>query len=176
MRSFWKRPMRIFGPCRSTSTPTARPALRASCRTVVTRRSCSRGVPWEKFRRTTSMPAEIMRLSTAGSLDAGPRVATIFVLRGIASSPAIAAARRGRFYLRPAKWAPAHFALGASLAPSQSRDEGAAQRRFSERSVVVRPRLQHGDRGQGLAFQELEERAAAGRYVGHLVSDAELGD
>ena len=40
-------------------------------------------MPWEKLKRTTSTPAVSMRSSTSGSLEAGPRVATILVLRGM---------------------------------------------------------------------------------------------
>jgi hypothetical protein len=41
----------------------------------------SSALPCEKLSRTTSTPALIMRASTSGELDAGPRVATIFVAR-----------------------------------------------------------------------------------------------
>ncbi len=78
--------MRIFGPCRSTSTPTAWPALRASERTSSTCLRCSVALPCEKFTRTTSSPASIMRESVFGSLEAGPRVATILVRRGMGGS------------------------------------------------------------------------------------------
>jgi hypothetical protein len=41
--------------------------------------SCA--VPCEKFSRTTLTPARIMASSMSGSLEAGPRVATILVAR-----------------------------------------------------------------------------------------------
>src|SRR5262245_52145354 len=76
-------PTRIFGPCRSHRIATVRPVLVAISLTSLARFSWSCAVPWEKLRRTTSTPARTMRSSTAGSLDAGPRVATIFVLRNM---------------------------------------------------------------------------------------------
>ncbi|MNY40412.1 hypothetical protein D3C86_1751550 [compost metagenome] len=42
---------------------------------------CSSGVPWEKFRRATFIPARISCSSTCGELLEGPRVATILVRR-----------------------------------------------------------------------------------------------
>src|SRR5207244_5528416 len=76
-------PTRIFGPCRSHMIATVRPALAESSFTSAARFWWSCAVPCEKLRRTTSIPARIMRSRIAGSLDAGPRVATIFVLRSI---------------------------------------------------------------------------------------------
>lgn len=58
--------------------PTVRPVLRQSSRTSSARARWSSAVPCEKFIRTTSTPARNIRSSTAGSLEAGPRVATIF--------------------------------------------------------------------------------------------------
>lgn len=57
--------------------PTVRPTLRQVSRTSSARASWSAVVPCEKFRRTTSTPARNMRSRTAGSLEAGPSVATI---------------------------------------------------------------------------------------------------
>ena len=74
-------PMRSFGPGRSCSTATWRPARPAAWRTSDAVSACSSAVPWEKFRRATSIPASTMRTSTSGSRDAGPMVATIFVRR-----------------------------------------------------------------------------------------------
>ena len=62
---------------------TVRPTLEAISFTSAARLRWSSPVPCEKLRRTTSTPARIMRSSTAGSLEAGPRVATIFVLRNM---------------------------------------------------------------------------------------------
>jgi hypothetical protein len=50
--------------------------------------SCA--LPWLKFSRTTLTPARIMASNRAGSLEAGPRVATILVAReGMGLSPEI---------------------------------------------------------------------------------------
>ena len=61
---------------------TARPCSVLISRTRRARSMWSAAVPCEKLRRTTSTPARISRASVAGSLHAGPSVATIFVLRG----------------------------------------------------------------------------------------------
>src|SRR6185503_5370511 len=89
-------PTRIFGPCRSQRMATVRPVRVAMSLTSFARFSWSCAVPCEKLRRTTSTPARTMRSSTAGSLEAGPSVATIFVLRSmkdvrtiLADSPAL---------------------------------------------------------------------------------------
>ncbi|MDT4842191.1 hypothetical protein FQZ97_760820 [compost metagenome] len=74
-------PTRIFGPCRSAMMPTSRPARCAASRTRVARSMWSCAVPCEKFSRTTLTPARIIASSRAGSLEAGPRVATILVAR-----------------------------------------------------------------------------------------------
>jgi len=42
---------------------------------------CSSWVPWEKFRRQTLTPAIRSSSIIFGEVDAGPMVATIFVLR-----------------------------------------------------------------------------------------------
>ena len=62
---------------------TSLPTLAAISRTSVARSMWSCAVPCEKFRRTTSTPARMMRSSTSGALDAGPSVATILVARGL---------------------------------------------------------------------------------------------
>src|SRR5262245_46486021 len=62
---------------------TVRPVLVAISLTIAARFRWSSAVPCEKLSRTTSTPARIMRSRTAGSLDDGPRVATIFVLRSM---------------------------------------------------------------------------------------------
>src|SRR3954466_12693316 len=79
-------PTRIFGPCRSHRIATVRPVLVASSFTSDARFSWSCAVPCEKLSRTTSTPARIILSRTAGSEEAGPSVATIFVLRSIARS------------------------------------------------------------------------------------------
>ena len=56
---------------------------RAKERIISARRIWSSAVPWEKFRRTTSRPAAIILSRIFGSSEAGPRVATILVLRCI---------------------------------------------------------------------------------------------
>src|ERR671923_941128 len=80
---FLNLPTRIFGPCRSHMIATVRPTLAATSFTIAPRLGWSSAVPCEKLSRTTSTPARTMRSKIAGSLDAGPRVATIFVLRNM---------------------------------------------------------------------------------------------
>src|SRR5699024_2988247 len=75
--------MRIFGPCKSARIPIARPFSAAATRAASARRRCSSPLPCEKFRRTTLTPASINSPSTPGLSVAGPRVATIFVLRSM---------------------------------------------------------------------------------------------
>src|SRR5262245_60116881 len=82
-------PTRIFGPCRSQRIATVRPVLLAISFTSLARFSWSCAVPCEKLSRTTSTPARTMRSRTAGSLEAGPSVATIFVLRSMKDVPTI---------------------------------------------------------------------------------------
>src|SRR6478735_1251376 len=76
-------PIRSFGPGRSCRIATWRPARPAASRTRRAVSACSSALPWEKFRRATSIPASIMRGKTSGSRDAGPIVATIFVRRSM---------------------------------------------------------------------------------------------
>src|SRR3989344_618266 len=76
-------PTRILGPCRSAMMATSRPARWAAARTVAARSIWSCALPWLKFSRTTFTPARIMASSSAGSLEAGPRVATILVARRV---------------------------------------------------------------------------------------------
>src|SRR5690242_7329711 len=74
-------PVRIFGPCKSARIPTGfrwRPEV---ARINVMVRACSSWVPWEKFRRATSMPARIKWSMTVGEWLAGPRVQTILARR-----------------------------------------------------------------------------------------------
>ena len=76
-----KRPSRIFGPCRSTRTPTPRPASSAPCRTAAYASVCSACSPCERFRRATSMPAAIRSRILSKDEVAGPNVTTIFARR-----------------------------------------------------------------------------------------------
>src|SRR5215831_5878796 len=62
----------------------SRPSFFAVARTRSARSTWSLVLPWEKLRRTTSTPAASIRARTSGSLQAGPRVATILVARGMA--------------------------------------------------------------------------------------------
>src|SRR5579863_437722 len=55
------------------------PSSRDICRAERITAACSSGVPCEKFRRNTLAPHKKSERSTAGSRDAGPTVATIFV-------------------------------------------------------------------------------------------------
>src|ERR1700757_1554475 len=81
--------MRIFGPARSSSTPTQRSARCAASRTCARRRRRSATEPCEALRRTTSSPACIICVSTSRSSVAGPSVATI--LARLSASPALSA-------------------------------------------------------------------------------------
>src|SRR5256885_568356 len=74
-------PTRILGPCRSAMMATSRPARWAASRTMVARSMWSCALPWLKFRRTTLTPSRTICSSSCGSLEAGPRVATILVAR-----------------------------------------------------------------------------------------------
>ncbi len=60
---------------------TWRPARSAAVRRRAAVSAFSSGVPCEKFRRATSIPASIIRTSTSCESLAGPIVATIFVRR-----------------------------------------------------------------------------------------------
>ena len=70
------------GPGRSCRIATGRPARPAASRTqLAPSRRAARAMPWLKFSRATSIPASTIRTSVSGSREAGPIVATIFVLR-----------------------------------------------------------------------------------------------
>ncbi len=138
-----------------------RPRGRACCADVAHQRRALDvigAVPCEKLRRTTSTPAAIMRSSTSGALDAGPRVATILVARARAESLI---------------WRPHRPAMDVYVIPPAP---GIGRRRpppFAGRSrrLPARPahaagaRLEDLDRGQRLALEKFEESAAAGRDV-----------
>ena len=146
-------PTRIFGPCRSAMIATSRPTRFATSRTSVTRSMWSCALPCEKFMRTTSTPARIIRSSTSGELDAGPRVATILVARGMAISICIfeneLSKRAGR------------IAAGAGMTLMRSAGRAA---------------LKNLESRQGLALEHFEKRTTAGRDVAHVFFNAVLGD
>src|SRR5205823_5815400 len=56
------------------------PVSRAASRIRLMACACSEGVPCEKFNRATFIPAQMSRVSISGDSEAGPIVATIFVL------------------------------------------------------------------------------------------------
>ncbi len=145
-------PTRIFGPCRSAMMATSRPARCAASRTSVARSMWSCAVPWLKFSRTTLTPARIICSSSSGSLDAGPRVATILVARrchGRSPCNRVSDSAHG--------WCRCGYASRAGAQP------GARSARISKRR-------------QRLAFQHFQEGAAAGGDVAHVLLDAVLGD
>lgn len=73
-----------LGPLKVGEYADTRPHCSAIRRTRATVSVCAAALPCEKFIRTTSTPARIMRSSTSGEDDAGPSVATILVARGMA--------------------------------------------------------------------------------------------
>ena len=73
--------VRILGPCRSPRMQSGLRSSRLTLRIIWISASFSSWVPWEKFRRTTSMPARTRSRNTGSVLDAGPSVATIFARR-----------------------------------------------------------------------------------------------
>ena len=77
---------RIFGPGRSASTAANFPSVAPLRGTAATRSMCSSAAPCEKLTRATSTPARRIASSVVGRSVAGPRVATIFVRRGIGGS------------------------------------------------------------------------------------------
>src|SRR3954471_10537192 len=154
-------PTRIFGPCRSAMMATSRPARWAASRTRRARSMWSWAVPWLKFSRITLTPARINCSRSLGSLEAGPRVATILVARramdvlpGVGSSAAAILTRQQR----------------QTHAPAGERARRAAAR--STRGAL----LQDFECRERLAFQHLEEGAATGGDVTHVLLDAVLGD
>ena len=64
-------PTRILGPCRSARMPIGRPARAEASRMVSARATWSSGLPWEKFIRTTSGPACLMRSRVGGRTRRG---------------------------------------------------------------------------------------------------------
>src|SRR5919201_704570 len=76
-------PSRIFGPGRSPSRPTSRPARCAASRAIAISSMWDSRVPCEKLRRSTSAPTLITPARISGLRVAGPSVATIFVRRKV---------------------------------------------------------------------------------------------
>src|SRR6266436_10343310 len=74
-----KVPRRTLGPWRSCRIVTGRPHCASPARMARITSACSAWVPWEKFRRATSMPAVTSRSRASGELLAGPMVQTILV-------------------------------------------------------------------------------------------------
>src|SRR6266545_30427 len=153
--------MRIFGPCRSAMIPTSLPSFCAASRTWRARSTWSEASPCEKLRRTTTTPAASMRSSTSGSLQAGPRVATILVARSKRNSGSGRMAADPEFYVNSAEPGP-RWPIN---------DEGEPPRVLRRRA-----RLQHRHRRQRLAFQEFEEGASGGRDIRDPVGNSELVD
>ena len=73
--------IRSFGPGRSPSRPTSRPASCEASRAIATLAACSSRVPCEKLSRKTSAPARISSAIRSTERVAGPIVATILVRR-----------------------------------------------------------------------------------------------
>src|SRR5579884_3998120 len=78
---YLRRPVRIFGPCRSWRMQIGLFSAAATSRIVVISRAFSSWVPCEKFRRATSMPLRIRSRIMDAELLEGPRVQTILALR-----------------------------------------------------------------------------------------------
>ena len=90
-------PMRILGPGRSAMMATRCPVARAAARMRAIRSACPLKSPWEKLSRATFIPARIRRSSISGDSEAGPMVATIFVLwfgSDIRASPSTGRSKR----------------------------------------------------------------------------------
>src|SRR5215471_2402369 len=78
-------PMRSFGPWRSAMRAIGRPTSDAISRTSHARWECPSCEPCERLNRTASTPASISARRRSRDSDAGPSVATIFVLRSPAT-------------------------------------------------------------------------------------------
>ena len=92
--------------------------------------SCA--VPCEKLRRTTSTPARIIRSSTSGVDDAGPRVATILVARGT-----------GRIAHESSRCALRFASTGPGLAASRAGARASLGPRAPAASCLRAPRGRH---------------------------------
>src|SRR5579885_2606242 len=82
IRGSGSSPMRSFGPCRSAISASAFCSSDCTSRTARATSACWSCVPCEKFIRNASTPASTSVRSESREDDAGPMVATIFVLRG----------------------------------------------------------------------------------------------
>ena len=137
-----------------------RPRGRASARTRArgARARCDRpAMPCEKLRRTTSTPAASMRDRTSRRAARRPERGDDLGVARHDAGPCMC--RCDRRMLR--QFARANAMLTRVLPTA---------------SQPLRARLQHRHRRQRLAFEELEEGAAAGRDVADPVRDAELRD
>src|SRR4051812_10758812 len=159
-------PTRIFGPCRSHRMATVRPTLLEISFTSAARFRWSSAVPCEKLRRTTSTPARTMRSRIEGSDDAGPSVATILVERNMVQT-----------LKSQLPMCNTNSRAGTSRAIQRSRSCFADGSAFSWMTrLTIRAGFEGRDRGECLAFEELEKRPAGGRNVVDLVRDAVLID
>ena len=107
-----------------------------------------------------------MRSSTSGSLEAGPRVATILVLRD--TEDPWAGLLIESYRIR------AH--ITRNRVRRESRRTQVPLQRDHRRDRFRSDCVSRMDRGQRPAFQEFEKRAAAGRDVADLLLHAVLGD
>jgi hypothetical protein len=122
-------------------------------------------LPWLKFSRTTLTPARIICSSRPGSLDAGPRVATILVARQVMGRLGSGGENGGLILPAPGDGAVTghrdvmiFIAVRACL------------------SSAGGPFFENLEGRQLLAFQHLQEGAAAGGDVADVLVDAVLGD
>ncbi len=76
-----KRPMRSFGPCRSSRIAIGRPNSCSSERMICTRSRMSSWLAWLMLMRNTSAPARNRSAMAARWAVAGPKVATILLRR-----------------------------------------------------------------------------------------------
>ena len=76
-----KEPIRILGPCRSPRMAIGLPVSDCVRRTESAASDQEFSSPWEKLIRATSRPALTSWRTVSGSLEAGPRVATILARR-----------------------------------------------------------------------------------------------
>ena len=68
-------------PPKSWRIATGRPCFLEIRRMLAITSACSSNVPWEKFSRAQSRPRPMSCSNMSGSLEAGPMVTMIFVLR-----------------------------------------------------------------------------------------------
>src|SRR3989338_3318566 len=181
-------PTRIFGPCRSAMMATSTPARWAASRTMAARSMWSCAVPWLKFRRTTVTPARIIFSSIAGSLEAGPRVATILVaLLSMSVSCNGARFSHGTGYIlgthsphEPGAWRGWCSRAGNMIkfVPGPLNTSASSYCFNSNHPIpsACGAFLQNLKRRQGFAFEHFEESPATGRDVAHVFFDSVFGD